>query len=240
MVPVLAVAALVVVGCSTRGIRHRVLPGETLSQIGAAYGVSYRKIAGANHLRDPSRIYPGQSLLIPGAERTVEVPPSAGRRSARRNLVAKRRSKAPSEALKLRWPVAGGRVTSLYGPRWGRFHDGIDIGAAVGSPVRAAAGGEVVFDGVLSGYGNVVIIRHSSGFSTVYAHNQKHFVDKGQWVRRGDHIANVGRSGRVTGPNLHFEVRYDNVARDPMRYLPSLPRSGRASSGKKPAVASRK
>ena len=115
---------------------------------------------------------------------------------------------------------ADGVVTSAFGPRGGRFHDGIDIAAPVGTAIYAAAGGEVVFHGKLSGYGNVLVLRHGSGFSTVYAHNDRHYVRAGQRVRRGDRIAGVGRSGRVTGPNLHFEIRYDNEARDPLVFLP--------------------
>ncbi len=209
--------AVFLAGCAASGVHHRVGAGQTLSEIGAAYGVPYQKIARANGIDDPAKIYVGQRLLIPGADKVVAVP-------VRRR--ASGSSARPTGAkLVIGWPIRGGTVSSLFGPRWGRFHDGIDIAADVGEPVHAAAGGEVVYDGKLSGYGNVIIIRHASGYTTVYAHNHKHFVKKGQWVRRGQRIAAVGRSGRVTGSNLHFEVRRDNVARDPMKYLPARQRA---------------
>ncbi len=216
----LALLVGLVAACAGRAVYHRVKPGETLSAIGEAYGVPYREIARANGVRDPARIYAGQRLRIPGAEREIERSLARQRRTTSRQL--------PAGSPSMRWPLAGGTVTSLFGPRGRRFHDGIDIAAPIGAAVRAAASGEVVYNGVLSGYGNVIIIKHTSGYSTVYAHNHRHFVKKGQRVRRGERIAAVGETGRATGPNLHFEVRYRNVARDPMIFLP--PR-GRADSG---------
>jgi murein DD-endopeptidase MepM/ murein hydrolase activator NlpD len=111
-------------------------------------------------------------------------------------------------------------VTSHYGRRGRRHHDGIDIGAPFGSQVRAAAGGAVVYVGSLRGYGRMIIILHDGGFSTVYAHNARQSVRAGARVRRGDLIATVGRTGRTTGPNLHFEVRRNNIAYDPLALLP--------------------
>jgi murein DD-endopeptidase MepM/ murein hydrolase activator NlpD len=218
----IAVLAVVVItlaagACGTRGAYHRVKPGETLSLIGQAYGVSHREIAQANDVRDPSRIYPGQRLLIPGAKRAIDRPLAAHGGSRVRRSNSRTR---PADAPDLRWPLERGPVTSVFGPRGSRFHDGIDIGAPVGSPVRAAAAGKVAYEGVLSGYGKVIIVRHDSRYSTVYAHNHRHYVALGQRVRRGERIAAVGRTGRVTGPNLHFEIRHESRARDPMIFLP--------------------
>jgi lipoprotein NlpD len=84
----------------------------------------------------------------------------------------------------------------------------------------AAADGTVIFSDVLRGYGNVVIVRHAHGYLTVYAHNQANHVKEGQPVRRGERLAEVGQSGRTSGASLHFEVRKDNLARDPLSYLP--------------------
>lgn len=120
------------------------------------------------------------------------------------------------------WP-AEGRISSLFGPRNGTNHDGIDIAAPEGTPVRCAAPGEVLYSGVLRGYGRTVIIAHGYGLTSVYAHQREVFVRKGARVGRGAVIGSVGRTGRVTGPNLHFEIRRDNIARDPLRYLPSRP-----------------
>jgi len=86
--------------------------------------------------------------------------------------------------------------------------------------VHAAQDGDVVYSDVLRGYGNVIILRHAGGFATVYAHNQVNRAHERQHVRQGDIIASVGDSGRTSGANLHFEVRQDNVARDPLEFLP--------------------
>ena len=88
--------------------------------------------------------------------------------------------------------------------------------------MHAADDGEVIYSDVLRGYGNVIIVRHTHGLATVYAHNQTNRVREGQRVRRGEVIGNVGDSGRTTGANLHFEVRKDNVARDPLYFLPAV------------------
>ncbi|MEW6269617.1 MAG: M23 family metallopeptidase [Thermodesulfobacteriota bacterium] len=117
------------------------------------------------------------------------------------------------------WP-ASGTISSSFGPRRNAHHDGIDIAAPEGTPIRAALDGVVVYVGSLRGYGKVVILSHEGGLTTVYAHNSKNLVKQGARVRRGGVIASVGRTGRTTGPNLHFEVRKDNRARDPLAYLP--------------------
>ncbi len=119
----------------------------------------------------------------------------------------------------LAWPVEG-RITSPFGPRGGSFHDGLDISAPLGTPILAAASGEVIYNGALRGYGNIVILRHRDGYATVYAHTQKNLVQEGEVVRRGQAIARVGQTGRASGPHVHFEIRKDNLARNPLRYLP--------------------
>jgi septal ring factor EnvC (AmiA/AmiB activator) len=94
------------------------------------------------------------------------------------------------------WPLAAGPVTSGFGPRDGNPHDGIDIAAPSGAPVRAAAAGEVVYLGTLPGYGNLIILRHARGYVTVYAHNDRHHARQGARVRRGQLIATVGPAAR--------------------------------------------
>lgn len=119
------------------------------------------------------------------------------------------------------WPVAG-TINSGFGRRGVGFHDGIDIAAPEGTPIRAIADGEVLYSDRLRGYGNIVIVRHASGFVSVYAHNQVNLVQEGESVSRGEVIALVGSTGRVTGPHLHFEIRKDNRPQDPLRHLPQL------------------
>ncbi|MDH3706184.1 MAG: peptidoglycan DD-metalloendopeptidase family protein, partial [Acidimicrobiia bacterium] len=118
----------------------------------------------------------------------------------------------------LSWP-AGGVVTSGFGPRWGRMHQGIDIAAASGTPVYAAAGGVVIQAGFNGGYGNAVVIDHGSGLSTVYAHHSSLTVSAGQSVGRGTQVGLMGSTGNSTGPHVHFEVRINGVAYNPMSYL---------------------
>ena len=132
----------------------------------------------------------------------------------------------------LLWPAAGS-VSSIFGPRGNAHHDGIDIAAPEGTPIRAALDGSVVYVGALRGYGKVVILSHEDGLTTVYAHNSKNLVSHGARVRRGTVIASVGQTGRTTGPNLHFEVRKDNRARDPMVFLPKKAPSSLVAQGKK-------
>ncbi len=103
--------------------------------------------------------------------------------------------------------------------RDGVMHDGVDISAPFGTAVRAADNGAVIFCGRMRGYGNVVIVRHDDHYATVYGHNEENDVREGERVRRGQIIARVGRTGRTTGCNLHFEIRRDNLARNPMNYL---------------------
>jgi len=213
-----AIAVLGLVACSHE-VYHRVRPGDTLYRISQAYGVPVERLTAVNHLVDASRIEIGQRLRIPGARHELPVDVITPRSTAARSGRGAEHSKAP---VVLAWPVVGGTVTSRFGQRGQSFHDGIDIGAPIGSPVHAAQDGEVIYSDALRGYGNMIIVRHSHGVATVYAHNQHNSVREGQRVRCGDVIATVGESGRTSGANLHFEVRHDNVAQDPLEYLPAL------------------
>ena len=197
------------------GISHRVEPGENLYRIAKAYDIPYRRLGRLNRVFPPFRLKVGDALFIPGANRRLPV------------TVITPRSVDPAHppreesAGRFDWPVRG-RVTSRFGPRNKVHHDGIDIAAADGSAVLAAAGGKVIFADRLSGYGNVVIVEHRQGFTTVYAHNRINLVAKGKMVTRGERVATVGSSGRSSGPHLHFEIRKANVARDPAFFLPGL------------------
>lgn len=117
------------------------------------------------------------------------------------------------------WP-SGGPVTSEYGPRWGRQHQGIDIGAGTGSPIVAARAGTVSFAGTMGGYGSMTMIDHGGGITTAYAHQSAIGVRPGQSVSAGERIGSIGCSGSCTGPHLHFEVRVNGSARNPRGYLP--------------------
>jgi murein DD-endopeptidase MepM/ murein hydrolase activator NlpD len=116
------------------------------------------------------------------------------------------------------WPVAG-TLTSNYGPRWGRIHQGIDVAAPIGRPIAAAAPGTVMVAGWKNGYGQTVVIDHGNGISTAYAHQAAIGVSVGQSVGQGAIIGVVGNTGNSTGPHLHFEVRINGVATDPLPFL---------------------
>ncbi len=118
------------------------------------------------------------------------------------------------------WPTRG-TVTSGYGMRWGRLHQGIDIAAPVGTPIVAASSGEVIKSGWGGGYGKLVKLKHHDGSVTLYAHNSRLLVRSGQQVRQGQQIAALGNTGRSTGPHLHFEVHpKGRGAANPIAYLP--------------------
>src|SRR5215831_4880516 len=121
-------------------------------------------------------------------------------------------------------PVEGQR-TSGYGMRMHpidhaeRLHSGMDIAAPAGTPIQAAAAGQVVFSGTQAGYGNVVVIQHEEGYSTLYAHNTDNLVSVGTPVSQGQPIATVGSTGLSIGPHLHFEVRKDGKQLDPAQFF---------------------
>ena len=116
------------------------------------------------------------------------------------------------------WPVSG-PVTSNFGWRWGRMHEGIDIGVGYGTPIRASAAGVVIHTGWLGGYGNLVVVDHGGGVSTAYAHQSSIAVGYGQRVSQGQVLGYVGCTGHCFGDHLHFEVRVNGGAVDPLGYL---------------------
>jgi murein DD-endopeptidase MepM/ murein hydrolase activator NlpD len=124
---------------------------------------------------------------------------------------------APS-AAGLIWPLDG-LLTSGFGYRWGRMHEGIDIAVPEGTPIRASKGGTVIMASYNGGYGNYTCIDHGGGLSTCYAHQSGFAASSGQSVSQGQVIGYSGNTGSSTGPHLHFEVRINGAAQDPMGYL---------------------
>ncbi|MGE5848891.1 MAG: M23 family metallopeptidase [Candidatus Methylomirabilota bacterium] len=122
------------------------------------------------------------------------------------------------------WPVKG-MVTAGYGYRSSPFtgqremHEGVDVAAPTGTAIAATADGVVSFTGPLSAFGNVVFINHGHGFTTFYAHNSSNRVKEGQLVKRGEVVAYVGATGRATGPHVHYEVQFNGVTVNPMKYI---------------------
>jgi lipoprotein NlpD len=211
--------ALALAACVGRpeGTVHVVQPGENLYRIGLHYGVSVVAIAEANGILDERQLEVGTKLWIPRPKRSAIaqplLPPERLRAIAQNDALE-------NGALRLAWPVQG-RLTSRFGWRRSRMHEGIDIGARSGTPVHAAEAGRVVYAGRLGGYGNVIVVRHEGDrYETVYAHNRRFRVSKGARVRKGDVIAEVGATGNANAPHLHFEVRRDDDPRDPLLFLP--------------------
>jgi murein DD-endopeptidase MepM/ murein hydrolase activator NlpD len=196
---------------SQRPATHFVVAGETVYHIANEYRVSVGRLMAANGLSDSRDLRVGQVLTIPGTSRGMSLGTSSS---------GVHRYTGERESRQFQWPVAQGVVSSGFGIRNGAMHDGVDIAAPVGTPVLAADSGVVIFSGTLHGYGNTVIIRHDDGYATVYGHNQRNLVSEGVRVSRGQEIGAIGRTGRTTGANLHFEVRRDNVAHDPLAFLP--------------------
>jgi len=215
---------------------YQVRAGDTLYSVAKRYGTDYRVLGRRNHIRSPYTLYAGQRLYLRGiAPRPSYIPlPKTNKKNVRRvrkkkllrhRTVKSRGHKIPGKVIHrrrvhLHWPVRG-KVTSGFGRRHGRPHDGIDISVPEGTPVRAAATGDVVYSSRrLTGYGNLIIIRHTQDMFTAYAHNQINLVRRGAHVKRGDIIARVGRTGHATGPHLHFEVRRGPTPVNPLVYLP--------------------
>ena len=210
---------LLAIGCSTPSpprsasrVVHQVKTGETIYRIARYYQVSTERIVRANRIRDVREIRPGQRLLIPGSRKATTS-------RALRPPGGQPKPPVPGVPSAFGWPVKG-VLTSRYGWRRGRVHEGIDIAAKSGAAVVAARDGRVIYSGNgLGAYGNVVIVRHKDDFETVYAHNRRNRVRRGERVRRGQLIAEVGATGNATGPHVHFEIRAANRARDPLGYL---------------------
>ena len=124
------------------------------------------------------------------------------------------------ESLPLAMPVQDAfRYTSPFGRRWGQMHKGVDMAGPVGTPVYATADGVVTFAGWQNGYGRIIIVRHPFGLETRYPHLNAIRVEVGQEVARGERVGDMGNSGRSTGSHLHYEVRVNGEAVDPMGYI---------------------
>lgn len=200
---------------TVRSTVHVVAPGENLYRISKRYGSSVEAIMSANGIRDVTSVPVGARLVVPtgGVGAGPRRPVDAGTYAARD---PRGKSAGPANFA---WPLQGVLI-SEYGLRRGAHHDGLDIKAPKGTVVRAAEAGRVIHaDDSLSGYGNLIIIKHAGRLSSVYAHNRVMLVRVGQFVEKGDSIAEVGQTGNASTPHLHFEIRSDGSPRDPLSYL---------------------
>ncbi len=214
---------------------HKVKSGEELSDVADAYGVREVDIIKLNALKPPYSLKVGQNLKIPGRAKAeapregdyvtagdAAVPqpkPELGQPSKGR---AEPTETASAEGPRFDWPVSGKVISGFGSGSDGLTNEGINIAVASGTPVKAAASGTVRYAGnELRGYGNLVLIEHSGGYVTAYAHNQTLTVKRGDKVSRGDVIARSGQTGNVKTPQLHFEIRKGTKSIDPKKMLVS-------------------
>lgn len=214
-------------------LTHLVEKGQTLYRIARAYSLSVEELMDANRIDDPRELRAGELLYIPGSVQKKTVPEydSPEPEAQPRPLVTNANipEKKPPKVVKvgkgsgaLEWPLRG-VLYARFGKKGKEPHDGIDLAAPAGQPVKTAAIGTVLFAGEQKGYGLIVIVEHDDGLITLYAHNRDLRVKTGQKVRSGQVVATVGDSGKTSGPHLHFEVRRDGVPVDPLDLLGPVP-----------------
>jgi murein DD-endopeptidase MepM/ murein hydrolase activator NlpD len=201
-------------------VTHIVRPGETIYRISRYYEVPIESVIRANRVEDVTDVAVGTPLVIPNARRAAATA-SIALPAAIPHPGPSGRLRALREAnLVFDWPVRG-QLSSGFGRRGRNQHDGVDLRAPRGTPVRAAEAGRVIHSGGgLGDYGRVVIVKHAGRYSTVYAHQHTIRVKQGQFVEKGEVLGTVGTSGNASGPHLHFEVRRDRIPDDPLSYLP--------------------
>jgi lipoprotein NlpD len=205
---------------------YTVQRGDTLTRIALDHGHSWRDLASWNSLPNAHLIEVGQVLRVASPSATVEssgvvVQPLGGSAEAATvSMPATAPTPAPSandEGLGFAWPASG----SVIGGFDEAKNKGLDIGGKAGDPVQAAADGQVVYAGAgLRGYGNLIILKHNNTFLTAYAHNQALLVKEDQKVRKGQKIAEMGKTD-ADRVKLHFEIRRQGKPVDPAKYLPA-------------------
>jgi murein DD-endopeptidase MepM/ murein hydrolase activator NlpD len=198
-----------------KGVYHVVERHQTLFRICKTYGVDLKEVASLNGITDSSKIQTGQRIFIPGAKKLLKVEIYIDDVAAEQG----EKLKIAYKKLDFIWPVEG-KINDVFEEAESRRHQGIDISSPIGTPIKASNAGMVIYsNNTIKGYGNLVILRHSEEFVSVYAHNQVNLVEEGIWVEKGQIIGKVGQTGRASGPHLHFEIRRNSKAVDPMLFL---------------------
>ena len=214
---------------------HIVEAGQTLFRISQAYQMKMAVLMQANQIKAATPLKVGQRLFIPGVKAVKKVeayrPLTTQERQAIQQSLSEEvippppSTEPPRPRVKtdaeLVWPIVG-PINSPFGPRWGKFHAGIDIGSPHYQEVVAALDGEVIYaDDTKGPLGKAVVLQHGSALRTVYAHLSIIIAHEGDTIRQGQAIGGVGETGRATGPHLHFEVRKNGTALNPEEYLPA-------------------
>jgi lipoprotein NlpD len=219
---------------SPYGIYHTVQKCQTLYRISKSYNVPVEELMKVNNIDDPSSLKIGEKIFIPGAEKELVVESYCEQMTAEpetksdknKTIVEKKRENIKYDDKNIPsfssfiWPVRG-KIFSRFEQTKERKHDGIDISAPEGTPIKASAGGRVIYSGSgIRDYGNIIIIKHSENYFSVYAHNRENHVLEGDIVKQGQIIGKVGQTGKASGPHLHFEIRKGKTPIDPLKLLP--------------------
>lgn len=209
---------------------HRVESGDTAYGIAKKYDVALEELVALNQLERPDRLSVGQELLIPGEVEASEAgapepevapaPQAPDPTETTFDCSAKAMPTLERSSAGFAWPVVGGVVIARYGTIEGLPHEGLDIAAPAGTPIRAASAGTVLFSGEQPGYGNIVIVAHAGDLATIYANNGANCVKEKDEVALGDVIGVVGQSGGVPTPRVYFELRDGPKPVNPTPYLP--------------------
>ncbi len=230
---------------------HTVMSQETLTSIAKHYNVKRAEIAYTNKINEYVPLRVGQKLTIPnvaiatsnGPKNAANPPPTAPRAEAMASPQRRVEEQPPADnvatvkpidsepepkaaaagGLQFRWPVKGRVISNFGGKPNGQQNDGINISVPENTAVKASEDGVVAYAGnELKGYGNLVLIKHTDGWVTAYAHNSEILVHRGETVKRGQVISKAGQSGGVASPQVHFEIRKGSTPVDPAQHLSSL------------------
>jgi murein DD-endopeptidase MepM/ murein hydrolase activator NlpD len=215
---------------------HVVKRGDTLNKISRLYRKPVADIAKANNIQLTTRLKVGDRLVIPSVTVNskpggfpAKIPNHSANSVEPAGEIAQAKAKHAIKVAKetaalpmFHWPVQGRIIASFGSSLSGERNDGIDLAVPEGTPITAAEDGVVSYAGnAFAGQGNLVLIRHSNGYSTVYAHAKELLVKRGDQIKRGQVIAHSGQTGNVNAPQLHFEVRRGATPLDPVRFLTS-------------------
>lgn len=201
---------------------YLVKPTDTLYSVAWRYGLDFQDIALWNNISEPYQISPGQQIIlirpVKLPTKTVATPGSSANKLKKSKVSVKPLATSYNLAIRWRWPTKGD-VINLFSIKALDRH-GIDIAGKIGQPVYAVADGIVVYSGTgLSGYGNLIIVKHDNTYLSAYAYNSNRLVQEGVQVTRGMHIADMG-VGKNNNPMLHFQIRKNGKPVDPLLYLP--------------------
>jgi len=237
-------------GCAApKGVYHTVQRGQTLYRIGQVYRVEVNQLARINRLTDRSQLEVGQRLFIPGARSIKYVPATVVARSKSSVTLPTSKSKKTSNTRTVKppavtksskpvasspalwkktgaakgtfiWPVRGS-VVKKFETNGSHANKGIEVATPVGSAIVAAAAGKVTYSGDgITGFGNLIILKHDDSYFTVYGFNQENLVKSGSFVSQGQKIALAGRPPTGGPPRLHFEIRHGKEAVNPVPLMP--------------------